>query len=163
MTTGAKLNYQRPVDGDASLTQTVAQFLGAYLAGAGDVTRYVSPAAPVPVTAIAPPAYTKVNVDEILTDTQVDGTSAPAEGGQLRVLVDATAVTSGKQTSEVNYTLTLRARAGRWEIYSIDPAPESAPGPTAPTAGAPSAAAQPPAAPTTAAANPASPASSAKP
>lgn len=102
--------------------ETVAQFLTAYLAGSGDVSRYLTPG--VSLTALTPAAYTAVRLVDLRGDTDVeDSTSAPGDGQRMRVLATATASVTRQQSSSVAYALTLTARAGRWEITAIDPAP----------------------------------------
>ena len=128
--------YARPVPGDGAVAETVSQFLGAYLAGSGDVSRYVSPAAPTAIVAVTPAAYASVDVQDISAATDVDPAAVPSEGAQLKVLVSAEAITSPDQSSAVVYALTLQARAGRWEVFGIDAAPQAAPAGSASSAAA---------------------------
>jgi hypothetical protein len=112
--------YRAAVDDAPALA--AQGFLAALLTGAGDVTRFLSPG--TSVTPIDPPPYTTVEVHEILADT--DLTSAPAtprQGEQLQLLVTATAAAGADQEISVQYALTLAARAGRWEVKALEPAP----------------------------------------
>ncbi len=113
--------YQTQLATSSPPGETVAQFLTAYLAGAGDLSRYLTPG--VSMDPISPAPYTSVRLNDLRATTAVDVTKTPADGQQLRVLVIATAVVTERQSSPVAYALTLKARAGRWEIFSIDPAP----------------------------------------
>lgn len=112
--------YRTQVDTTSPLGQTVGQFLSAYTAGAGDVSRYLTPG--VFLAPLTPAPYTELRLSELRaageqpTDTAQDGT-------QIRVLALGTAVVSDEQTSNIAYALTLTARADRWEISAIDPAP----------------------------------------
>jgi hypothetical protein len=108
----------------------VGGFLSAYLAGTGELGPYTSPG--VVLSPIAPAAYTSVTVTGVSDDAPdgTGGTTVPADGTQRRVLaqVDATDSTG---TYALTYALTLRARAGRWEVDSLDPAPRLAAASTA--------------------------------
>jgi|SRR5664279_167506 len=132
------LDYRNAVDTTGPVAQTVQQFLDAFIAGRGDVTRYVTPG--VALLAIAPPPYTAVKVQELRAATDVDTIAAPPDGAKLKVLVAAEAVVSAKQFSNVTYALALTARAGRWEVSSIESTPAvspEAPGAVAPGTSAP--------------------------
>ncbi|MDN5798170.1 MAG: conjugal transfer protein [Intrasporangium sp.] len=118
---GADLDYQVQVASTGPVASTVAQFLSAYLAGAGDVTRYVTPGDQLP--AIDPAPYTAVRVTDLRCDLNVDTAATPKDGTILRLLAAADATATAKQTVSVNYALTLRSRAGRWEVAAIDPSP----------------------------------------
>lgn len=117
----SRLSYRFQVDSSGPVAQTAAQFLGAYIAGQGDVTRYVSPATQIqPVT---PAPYTTVKVTDLAGDADIDTAGVPKDRARLRILVGADAEVSTKQQVSVSYTLTLLARAGRWEVQAIDLAP----------------------------------------
>lgn len=133
-----RLNYRFQVNPGGPVAQTAAQFLSAYIAGQGDVTRYVSPTTQIqPVT---PPPYTAVQVTDLAGDTDLDTTGVPKDRARLRVLVGADASVTSKQQVSVTYALTLLARAGRWEVQAIDPAPALVDQPSgSATPGAPSA------------------------
>lgn len=133
-----RLSYRFQVNPGGPVAQTAAQFLSAYIAGQGDVTRYVSPTTQIqPVT---PAPYTAVQVTELAGDTDLDTTGVPKDRARLRVLVGADASVTSKQQVSVTYALTLLARAGRWEVQAIDPAPALVDQPSgSATPGAPSA------------------------
>lgn len=116
-----RLSYRFQVDPAGPVAQTAAQFLSAYIAGQGDVTRYVSPTTQIkPVTS---PPYTAVKVTDLAGDTDLNTTDVPKDRARLRILVGADASVTTKQQVSVSYALTLLARAGRWEVQAIDPAP----------------------------------------
>ncbi len=121
---GTGLNYQVQVPGTGPVAQTITQFLTAYAAGSGDVTRYLTPG--VQVRAITPAPYTAVTVTDLRAITSaagVDTTGTPKDGTTLRVLVAGTGTVSTTQQIGASWALSLTARAGRWEITAIDPAP----------------------------------------
>ena len=128
----ASSDYSTQMDSTGPQGQTVTEFLGAYLTGAGDVGRYLTPG--VSLTALTPAPYTSVRLDDLRGATTVPATTAPQDGQRLRVLATATAVVTDQQSSSVTYALTLTARAGRWEINAIDPAPAFTPKTPAATA-----------------------------
>ena len=120
----ASTNYQVQLATSSPPGATVGQFLTAYLSGSGDLSRYLTPG--VAMDPISPAPYTTVRLTDLRAATDIDVAKTPADGQQLRVLVIASAAVTQRQSSPVAYALTLRARAGRWEIFSIDQAPDGA-------------------------------------
>ena len=116
------LAYTVNIDPSSALSTTVAQFLAAYAAGAGDVTRYTAPGSAI--TAITPAPYTGLDVGQVRATPSATGAGAtPGDGQVAHVIASATAMRSPEQSSPLSYALSLKARAGRWEVASIDPAP----------------------------------------
>ncbi len=131
--------YRQPPG--APVTDTVTDFLGALLAGSADITRYVTPGSLI--SPVMPAPYTLIDGVTVSTDTEpADGTAAPRDGEQLHALVTARAGTDSNQQISVQYALTLTARAGRWEITSVDLAPRT-PGGSAPGSSTPAPPAEP--------------------
>ncbi|NGN63191.1 conjugal transfer protein [Streptomyces sp. A7024] len=108
--------------------QTARSFLASYLAGQGDLSRYLSPR--TRLSPVTPAPYEAVEVEEFAADRQM-GEGPPPDGVRMRLLIQATA-TRGEQATPLQYALTLTSRAGRWEVTSLDPAPAFAttPNPT---------------------------------
>ncbi|MBD2766252.1 conjugal transfer protein [Kocuria sp. cx-455] len=105
------------------VNDTVEQFLNAYAAGQGDVSRYVSPDSNI--TSITHSPFKKVTVSSITAET-APPSDPPNDGTKTPVMVTAEMETSaGKRSAQ--YVLTLEGRDGRWEIDSIDPAPQIKP------------------------------------
>lgn len=104
--------------------ETTQQFLNAYLVGDGELDRYTSPGSGIaPVT---PPSATKVTVTSIAAvpkDGIQDSENVPPTGTTVEVLVHATVTGAGGLEIPMDYPLTLRSRAERWEVVSVDPAP----------------------------------------
>lgn len=122
VTVGSTNGYRAQVDLTAPLGQTVGQFLTAYIAGSGDVSRYLTPG--VELTPLTPAPYTSVRLSEIrAAGSDQPPAAVPQDGTRTRILALGTAVVTDQQTANVAYALTLTARAGRWEISAIDPAP----------------------------------------
>ena len=130
--------YRAPVD--SAPAAAAQQFLAALLTGTGDLTRYTTPGTVIPP--VDPPPYADVEVREVRSDTDLtDLPESPADGDALRVLVTAVAGTADPAAQiSLEYPLSLLARAGRWEVAAVDPAPALAsatvdgPSPTAPPA-----------------------------
>lgn len=116
-------------------TQAVTKFLTAYLTGAGELDRYLAP--DTQLTAIAPAPYTGIAVDSLAIEGEKGSepmTTVPGDGTQLRLLVALRGTGHDEVRLPLTYALTLKARAGRWEIASLDGAPAPA-GPATPAAG----------------------------
>jgi hypothetical protein len=101
---------------------TAKGFLSAYLSGTSELDRYTSPG--TRLRAISPAPYSAVKV----TGVQDDSTSAsqqkvPADGTVLHQLVQVDATDQAGSPVSLSYALTLKSRAGRWEVASVDDAP----------------------------------------
>ncbi|SEO89623.1 Conjugative transposon protein TcpC [Actinacidiphila rubida] len=137
------LDYGPSVPAQAAdlAVQTLQAFLGAYLTGAGELDRYLSPGTQLaPVTPAPYTAVTVAQVAEHAGATAPNTAQAPADGAVRRLLVDTAATTGSGQQRPLTYAVVLKARAGRWEVAAIDAAPDLATGAT-PTAAATSPAA----------------------
>ncbi|GAA2773118.1 conjugal transfer protein [Kitasatospora cinereorecta] len=109
---------------------TVSGFLAAYLTGTGQLGPYTTPGAVL--TPVTPAPYSAVAVAGISDDNPGGtggSTAVPADGTLRRVLAQVNA-TSSAGTFSLDYALTLRARAGRWEVSVLDPAPRLSAGAT---------------------------------
>ncbi|MGH3447085.1 MAG: conjugal transfer protein, partial [Nocardioidaceae bacterium] len=103
-----KLDYQYTLPSYGRAIETVSQFLSSLLAGAGDLSRVVTPG--VQVRAVTPAPYRAVEVAEAAADTDLSGTegTAPRDGDRVRVLATAAATWGDTETTTVQYALTLR-------------------------------------------------------
>lgn len=117
--------YRSQVPSSSALNQTVAGFLQAYVAGSGDLARYLTPG--VEIDPVTPAPFSGVEVAEMRSTAAVDdGSAVPADGEQAQVLVVASGTVVDDQTLTTTYALSLTARAGRWEVTSLDAAPAGA-------------------------------------
>lgn len=118
-----ELAYDEVADPGGPVGQSVAGFLAAYLAGQGQLDRFVSPGASLALPRPAP--YTAVQVTEVRTHEKFEPGQAarPVDGTVIRSFTHAWGWDATGQSTPVDYALTLVARAGRWEINRIDPAP----------------------------------------
>ncbi len=105
----------------SDLGRTLTGFAQSFAAGQGDVTRYTSPNSPV--VAISPAPFSTVTITGLSSDVPIPLDRGPHEGGTAQILVTAQA--TGKQTGmqTVTWTLTVRVRAGRWEVATLDSVP----------------------------------------
>lgn len=105
-------------------TQAVTEFLTAYLTGVGELDRYLAPG--THLAPVAPAPYTGIAVDTLAIEGEKGTepvTSVPDDGSTLRLLVALRATGHDEVRVPLTYALTLKARAGRWEIGSLDGAP----------------------------------------
>ncbi|MFE7499271.1 conjugal transfer protein [Streptomyces albidoflavus] len=117
---------QPPHDRDPRV-KTIRSFLAAYLADDGDLDRYLAPR--TRLTRIAPAPYTAVDLTSLAADGPAEATRVPPDGTVQRLLVSVRARAADGTTLPLTYALTLKTRAGRWEIASLDGAPEARPAP----------------------------------
>lgn len=102
------------------LAVTMQGFVTAYAAGNGDVTRYTSPGSTV--ASITPAPYSAVKLTSVSSDVPIPTDRDPREGGTAQV--ELTADATGKQgTQHVSWLVTVRVRAGRWEVVTLDSVP----------------------------------------
>lgn len=124
---GLAYGPMRPALPGDPLTGAVTEFLTAYLTGVGDLGRYLSPG--TQLTAIAPPPYTALTVDQLAVEGEQNGaplTTVPVGGTRLRVLAVLRATGTDGLRVPLTYALTLQTRASRWEIAALDGAPAQA-------------------------------------
>ncbi|MEH0424695.1 conjugal transfer protein [Streptomyces sp. B21-083] len=99
------------------LSSAVGEFLTAYLAGAGEVDRYLSPG--VRLTAVSPAPYTAVTVQQVSAAEEAAAGQVPADGTKVRVLVQVEA-RDAQGRWPLAYELALTARSGRWEVSALE-------------------------------------------
>lgn len=115
------LVYKQTIGSSDPSAETVSAFLGAYLAGSGDLSRYSAP--DTSFVAISPAPYVMVDVEELRSD--LTPTESPSDGDTLKVLATVSLQSPLDQQVTSTYTLTLTARASRWEVSAIDLAPQA--------------------------------------
>ncbi|MFD7747811.1 conjugal transfer protein [Streptomyces sp. NPDC059698] len=122
----AALGYGQsaPAKRSDAATQTLAGFFSAFLAGAGDLDRYLSPG--TSLAPVSPPPYQRVEVRALAEVGSASGTaegSGIGQGQKRRLLVDVAATDLREQKRPLAYAVSLVARDGRWEIASVEGAP----------------------------------------
>ncbi|MFI0212418.1 conjugal transfer protein [Streptomyces diastaticus] len=121
---GIELDYGTPVPGDDKdeTVTTVARFFSAYLAGAGELDRYLAPR--TALGPVSPAPYTQVEVAQLAELNGDYRRNLPAsDGARRQLLVDLWAAAPDRQLRPLTYALTLTARDGRWEIAALNAAP----------------------------------------
>lgn len=102
--------------------ETARGFLAAYLTGTTELDRYTSPN--TRLQPISPAPYAAVKVTGVQDDSSGSGQHrVPADGTVLHQLVHVEATDSAGSPVSLSYALTLKSRAGRWEVASVDDAP----------------------------------------
>jgi len=101
---------------DGPLVQTITEFLGAYLTGVGELSRYTAPL--VDLAPVTPAPYVTVTVTGLRAsaDPEWDIAEVPADGTVLDVLVTVDALPAGGGVDQLAYALSVSARDGRWEL-----------------------------------------------
>lgn len=118
---GMDTDYDQQVSANGVLASSVGEFLTAYLAGQGDVDRYLTPGYELrPVT---PAAYTAVSVQQVLAGRDDPVEDTPHDGQRAQVLVTAGLTTLTAEQASTQYALQLTARAGRWEVSALQDLP----------------------------------------
>lgn len=101
------------LDDAPGLEEMLPRFLAAFLTGAGELTRYTSPSAPI--VAVQPPPFTAV---EVLRSGLVE-----TPPGLTEVAVLARGTDADGRTQILEYALVVEQRDGRWELSRLLPAP----------------------------------------
>lgn len=117
--TPVKLAYTEAAMDSAVTKDTVEAFLNAYLAGSGDVSRYVTPGSDI--AAVTPAPYEVLKVTDLISD--VTPSETPSTGAVMHVLATVELRNAMDQQLTSTYALTLTARDGRWETTSVDLTP----------------------------------------
>lgn len=118
--------YRVQVPSNDPAALAAGEFLGALLAGAGDVARYTSPGSAI--QAVTPPPYESVFLE--FTQALEKLPETPVEGDEVELYVRARGTTADGQTSRSDYVLTVALRASRWEISAVQGAPALSAAPT---------------------------------
>jgi hypothetical protein len=114
------LRYPESVSTSSDVATTVTSFLSAYATGAEGLDRYTTPGSSI--TPITPAPYTAATIRSLNADKTPS--TAPKDGEALSILTAVGFKTDQDQGSSSTYAMTLKARAGRWEISSLSPVPE---------------------------------------
>ncbi len=116
-------DYPESAELNGPIGQSVHGFLLAYLVGRGELDRYIAPGTRIGV--IVPPLYAEVQLLELRTHEPFEPGQAarPLDGTEIHVTARAWGYDAIGQVTTVDYALTLTARAGRWEVGRIGPAP----------------------------------------
>ncbi|MFC1405697.1 MULTISPECIES: conjugal transfer protein [Streptacidiphilus] len=123
--------YPAAVASDSALAASTTAFLSAYLTGSGVLSPLLSPGMQLASLPVAP--YAGVQVVQVSADRSgLDG-AVPADGTVAEVWVQVTATDPAGTQWPLQYALRMRARAGRWEVAALEPGPQLASTPAAPS------------------------------
>nr|WP_277349256.1 MULTISPECIES: conjugal transfer protein [unclassified Streptomyces] len=107
--------------------RTIQGFFTSYLAGGGEVDRYMPPGSRL--TPITPAPYASARVERVAEyGTNAPGATFPESAGipdgtRRRLLVDVTAAERGGAKRPLTYAVALKSRDGRWEVEAVEAAP----------------------------------------
>ncbi|CAM5288709.1 hypothetical protein GCM10010329_81070 [Streptomyces spiroverticillatus] len=116
-----------PAGKNDPVARTLAEFFGAYLAGRGELDRYLAPG--TALTPLSPAPYTQVGLGQLAeVGTNDPATAFPAgapvaDGVRRQVRAEVTATDAAGTRRPLSYAVALTARDGRWEIASVGGAP----------------------------------------
>lgn len=123
------LAYGQPAPASSSdpAAQTLTEFFGAYLAGRGELDRYLAPG--TVLTPLSPAPYTEAELGQLAeVGTNDPATAYPpgapvADGVRRQLRAEVTAMDAAGNRRPLSYAVALTARDGRWEIASVGGAP----------------------------------------
>lgn len=107
--------------------RTLEGFFTSYLAGGGEVDRYMPPGSKL--APIVPAPYVSARPERVAEyGTDVPGAAFPEgaqipEGTRRRLLVDVTVADHVGVERALAYAVALKARDGRWEVEAVEAAP----------------------------------------
>ncbi|MEV0032793.1 conjugal transfer protein [Nocardia sp. NPDC050793] len=111
------LAYSVPCAPDSPLSTVAAGFLQAFLAGSGDINRYLTTDAGI--TALTPPPYSQLEVLSVKsTDSQCG-----AGGSRGQVLATVAPKAGGETALTLVYPLTMVRAGGQWQVEAMDTVP----------------------------------------
>lgn len=107
--------------------RTLGGFFSSYLAGEGQLDRYMSPGSTL--TSVVPAPYASARLVRLAEyGTNAPGAAFPegaeiADGTRRRLLLDVAATDHAGAERPLMYAVALRARDGRWEVEAVEAAP----------------------------------------
>ncbi|MFE9989796.1 conjugal transfer protein [Streptomyces sp. NPDC005381] len=103
---------------EGDLSSAVGEFLGAYLTGSGEVSRYLAPG--VAMAAVSPAPYTAVVVEQVVAVEQAAASEQmPDDGTRIRIAARVQAQDAAGRWP-LAYELVMRARSDRWEVAALE-------------------------------------------
>lgn len=112
------------------VTDTITGFFEAYLTGAGEIDRLLTPGSSI--AEVTPAPFTEIQVGSVQATKDVS--SEPADGETADLLATISAKSSADEIGITStYSLAVTARAGRWEITALNPFPVLSDPSTTPT------------------------------
>lgn len=119
------LAYQQNVGTAGAVADSAKAFLDAYLTGQGELGRYLSPG--VQMDAVSPAPYKTLALQNVVANAEVPTTIHDGDRLDIIATVNLTELNGQGRTSD--YPLTLKARAGRWEVTDMPALPQFSPKP----------------------------------
>lgn len=112
------------------VTDTITGFFQAYLTGAGEIDRLLTPGSSI--AAVMPTPFTEIQVGSVQATAEIS--DEPTDGETADLLATISAKNSADEIGITStYSLAVTARAGRWEITALNPFPVLSDPSTTPT------------------------------
>jgi hypothetical protein len=111
------LSYTASCSPDTPLFTVASGFLGAFLTGSGDVTRYTTVDANI--SALTPAPYSSVDTIAVSSDDSSCGASAST----AHVLASINPKTATGVAGTLAYPMTMVRKGGQWQVRELDPVP----------------------------------------
>ncbi len=111
------LGYSMSCPTDSPLATVSSGFLTAFLAGTGDITRYVTPDSAI--AALTPSPFTGVDTVSVKSDDSSCGRGSAS--ARVQAMINPKAAAGALPT--LAYALTMIRNAGEWQVQTIDPVP----------------------------------------
>lgn len=112
------------------VTDTITGFFEAYLTGAGEIDRLLTPGSSI--VAVMPAPFTEVQVGSVQATAEIS--AEPEDGETADLLATISAKNSADEIGITStYSLAVTARAGRWEITALNSFPVLSDPSTTPT------------------------------
>lgn len=118
--TDPRLAYPEQASLTSPIGATTTEFLRAYLCGTGDLDRFTAPGSGI--VPVSPALFVQVDTTQIISDRVASET--PSDGDVVAVLATVRTFNIDSLSLPATYSLTLTARAGRWEVSAIEAAPQ---------------------------------------
>lgn len=108
------------VQATGSINETVSGFFESYLTGAGELDRLLTPG--YSLNPIEPAPFSGVKLSELRATDEIADQPADGDTAELQATV-ITSPRSDRAGPTTSYTLSMTARAGRWEVSALNPYP----------------------------------------
>lgn len=119
-----EMAYRASADRSHPMIVSAQQFLNAMLADSGEIGRYTSPG--VVIAPITPPIASAVEIDTVAASEELPSANDSVRDGQSARILLTVRLRDEEQQARMSaqYALTMKARAGRWEVAAMDSAPQ---------------------------------------
>ncbi|MBB1033318.1 conjugal transfer protein [Dietzia sp. CQ4] len=116
--------YRASADRSHPMVVSAQQFLNSMLADSGEISRYTSPG--VEISPVTPPIASSVEIETVAANDDLPSANESVRDGQSAQILLTVRLRDEEQRPGMSaqYALTMAARAGRWEVASMDATPK---------------------------------------